>query len=212
MKKLISVLLCLVLMCTATCAVAERMYPMENPQTLNSVSGLASCEVPADYLILTEDIVLELVNALTAALEEENNELGLDPAAAQQMINILSNVDTSTSDYVYGPDFVSNMNIQTVSNAGLTQEILESQYEDLASTLTAQYMQMGAAEEDCVCVGLVTVGSNPTVWFQYDVKLLNASMSQYMACSEDGAFITLTFSSMPVETTQAILESFAWAN
>jgi len=136
----------------------------------------------------------------------------LDPAAAQQMINLLSNVDPSTSDYVYAPDFVSNMNIQTGINTGLTQEILESQYEGLAESLTAQYVQMGAAEEDCVCVGLVTVGSNPIVWFQYDVALFGSTMSQFMACNETGDYVALTFTNMPVETTQAILESFAWAN
>lgn len=211
MKKLISVLLCLMLLCTATCAVAERMYPIENAQILNSVSGLLSCEVPADYMIMTDELVIEVIEAATAALEDENNELGVDPAVAQRLIDIFSNVDPSISDYVYDMDFTGNMNIQAVANSGLSQSMLETQYESLAESLTQQYLTMGAVEEDCKCIGLVSAGNNPTVWFQYDVTLFGAPISQFMTCSEAGDFVTLTFSNMPLETVQAVLESFAWA-
>ena len=210
MKKLLSVLLCLMLLCTGVCASAERMYPLEESQTLTSVSGLFTCELPADYLILTDDLVTDLLNAVSEALQDEENDYGIDAATAEQMASILSNVDVSTSDYVYDQDFTANMNVQTMADSGMTQEDLETYCDSLADSLTNQYLGFGASEEDCQPIGMVTIGNNSIRWYQYNVNLLGAPMQQYMGCNENGDFIVLTFSNFPEGVVNAVLESFAW--
>ncbi|MDO4357038.1 MAG: hypothetical protein Q4E13_11070 [Clostridia bacterium] len=191
MKKLLSVLLCLML-CVSAAAMAESA----DVQSITSVSGLFTYDLPSDYLVITADTAETIINAYGADMLAE---AGMDAS-------ILESMDYANTDYAYTSDFSGNLNVQITAESGLSQSMLESLASMLDKSLTDTYVQFGVAEEDCEPRGVEQIGEN--IFYMFHVNMLGSTMDQFITFNEAQTMFTITCTNMDEAAERAILESF----
>ncbi len=191
MKKLLSVLLCLTL-CLSVAAVAESA----DVQTITSVTGLFTYDLPADYLVINAETAETLISTFG---EKALADAGLDAS-------VLENVDFSGADYAYTGDLSGNLNVQVTPESGISQSSLESLASMLDKTLTDSYVQFGLTEEDCEPKGVEQIGEN--TFYIFHVNMMGSSMDQFMTANEAQTMFTITFTNMDEAAERAIVETF----
>jgi len=206
MKKVLALIMALAMLLCGCAALAETAADTQETQTLNSVTGLFTLEIPADYIIFDAELVQMLIGDLGVDYFVEN---GLDEGTAQMVIDTFAQIDPTTQDFVYAPDFVSNMNAMASAPAGLTRDMLPLVKDALDETLTAQYVSMmGLAEEDCVPMDIITIGENDYNCYAFGVNAFGTFLIQYITFADDGTQICLTFTGIEKEITDAIMDTF----
>ncbi len=199
MKKLMSLLLALVMM-TFCCAMAETA-DVPATQTLVSPDGTYSFEVPADYIPMNSETILQLFS--TEAMQDLLAQMmGLEDGS--QLSVYFEQLEQSNMMLVYSSTLIGNLNVQAVTSA-LTMDQIVMLKSMLDASLIQQYVSLGVAEEDIQTMDIQEIAGRR--W--YAMKLMMMGMEvQTMITEENGIQYTMTFTGIAAEEMQGILESF----
>lgn len=197
MKKILSLVLALMLL--ALCpAMAETVV---ETQTLTSPKGDYSYVVPADYFPMDAEVMKTLFT--TPEMQQLLAQMmGLEDAS--QLSVYFEALETNNMMIVYGPDFASNLNVQTTV-ATLTMDQLVMLKAMMDTAMVQQYVSMGVAEESIQAMEIQQIGNYR--WYGMQLELADIPM-QTMITIVDGTQYTVTFTMIDAEAMQGVLESF----
>lgn len=197
MKKILSLVLALMLLALCS-AMAETVV---ETQTLTSPKGDYSYVVPADYFLMDAGVMKTLFT--TPEMQQLLAQaMGLEDAS--QLSVYFEALETNNMMIVYGPDFASNLNVQTTA-ATLTMDQLVMLKAMMDAAMVQQYVSMGVAEESIQAMEIQQIGSYR--WYGMQLVLADIPM-QTMITIVDGTQYTVTFTMIDAEAMQGVLESF----
>ena len=198
MKKILSLVLALMLL--ALCpAMAETAVAT---QTLTSPKGDYAFEVPQDYFSVDAELLMGVFS--TPEMQDLLAQMmGLEDASL--LTAYFEMAEASNMMIVYGPDWVSNFNVQTTT-ASLTMDQLVTLKSMLDAAMVAQYTALGFAEEDIHPMDIQEIAGRK--WYGVQMEMAGLQM-QCMITVENGVQYTLTFAGIDAEAMEVILASFA---
>lgn len=197
MKKMLSLILALMLL--ALCpAMAENAV---QTQLLSSPDGSYSIEVPADYVPMNAEAMMNLLKT-EAMMELLAQSMGLENASQLQMY--FEALEASNLLLVYSDDMSGNLNGQAVPYS-LTMDQLVALKTMMDEVLIEQYISMGVAEEDIQVMDIQEIGGRR--WYGMKLVMADAPVMTMMTI-ENGIQYVLTFTEIDELVALSILESF----
>jgi len=198
MKKLLALLLTLLLL--AVPALAETVEATET-QLLTSPDGSYTIEVPADYFPMNAATIVALCQN-EAVMQYAAQSMGLENM--DQMLEYIAMAETNNMIYAFGPDFVSNLNVQFAPTS-LTMERLVSLKDLLDAQFVQQYGSMGVPESALQFMDILQIGARQ--WYGVGFEFSGLTMLQLMTV-ENGRQYVFTFANLDLDTILPIVESF----
>lgn len=214
MKRILSLFLVIFMLCCASVAAAESGSPYGRVSKMSgevmpyeSVSGLFFMEIPNDYIALDSVVFQEITSAISSMdADEFQSFYNLDYEAASALFSSIDPALIAGCDYIFAPDLVGNMNVISTPDLGITQDALAAFNDVLIPQLTAQYVSLGAAEESCIGLGVVTYGNNDYIGFSVEL-VVGTPTYQYITANANGDMIVFSFGGITEEVIASILES-----
>ena len=213
MKRILSLFLVIFMLCCASVA-AESASPYGRVSKMSgevmpyeSVSGLFSMEIPSDYIALDSVVFQDITDAINSMdADDFQSYYNLDYEAASALFSSIDPALIAGCDFIVAPDLIGNMNVISTPDIGITQDALAAFNDVFIPQLTAQYVSMGAAEESCISLGVVTYGNNDYIGFSVEL-VVGTPTYQYITANANGDMITFSFGAFPEEVIATILES-----
>ena len=196
MKKMLAMLLSLLLL-ALTPALAETAAT----QTLTSPDGTYTIEVPADYFPMNAATIIALCQN-EAVMQYAAQSMGLENI--DQMLEYIAMAEENNMIYAFGPDFVSNLNVQSLPSP-LTVEMMVMFKDMLDDQFAQQYVSMGVPETALQYMDILQIGTRQ--WYGIGIELGGMSMLQLIT-AENGIQYGFTFADIDLETIMPIMESF----
>ena len=195
MKKILSLMFALLLALTP--ALAETAAT----QTLTSPDGSYTIEVPADYFPMNAATIIALCQN-EVVMQYAAQSMGLENI--DQMLEYIAMAEENNMIYAFGPDFVSNLNVQSLPSP-LTVEMMVMFKDMLDDQFAQQYVSMGVPETALQYMDILQIGTRQ--WYGIGIELGGMSMLQLIT-AENGIQYVFTFADIELETIVPILESF----
>jgi hypothetical protein len=195
MKKILSLMFALLLALTP--ALAETAAT----QTLTSPDGSYTIEVPADYFPMNAATIIALCQN-EVVMQYAAQSMGLENI--DQMLEYIAMAEANNMIYAFGPDFVSNLNVQSLPSP-LTVEMMVMFKDMLDDQFAQQYVSMGVPETALQYMDILQIGTRQ--WYGIGIELGGMSMLQLIT-AENGIQYVFTFADIDLETVVPILESF----
>lgn len=197
MKKLLSLLLCL-MMVMSCAAMAETAVEM---QTMISPNGDYSFDVPADFFSM-DGRVLTTIFSTPEMQQALAQAMGLQDAS--QLAVYFETMKEANMMIVYGADMVSNFNIQ-VTPSDLTMELVAALKAMMDNAMAQQFQTLGIAAEDIHPMEIQQIGKYS--WYGNRVVMMGLDVYSMMTI-EDGVQYTITLTALEDAVMQNVLESF----
>lgn len=196
MKKLLAMLLSLLLL-----ALAPALAEAPATQTLTSPDGSYTIEVPADYFPMNAATVIALCQN-EVVMQYTAQSMGLENM--DQMLEYIAMAEANNMIYAFGPDFVSNLNVQAMASP-LTVEMMVMFKDMLDDQFAQQFVSLGVPESALQFMDIMQIGNHQ--WYGMGIEFGGMSMLQMMT-AENGIQYIFTFADIDLETVVPILESF----
>ena len=198
MKKLLSLLMA-AMMLALTPALAESAAT----QTLTSPDGTYTIGVPADYIVINDDLVAAL-EADEAELERILAGISLNDLAALK--NLVAEDKASNSVRADSPDFLFNL-IVSASPLPASMEQWIARKSMMDDLYISQYTAAGIPEEMIQTMDILEIGG--WRWYGLDIGVPGFQFRQRMTI-HDGTLYLFNFADggSNADMTIAILESF----
>lgn len=197
MKKLLSLLLCL-MMVLSCAAMAETAVEM---QTMISPNGDYSFDVPADFFSM-DGSVLTTIFSTPEMQQALAQAMGMQDAS--QLAVYFETMKEANMMIVYGADMVSNFNIQ-VTPSDLTMELVAALKAMMDNAMAQQFQTLGIAAEDIHPMEIQQIGNYS--WYGNRVVMMGLDVYSMMTI-EDGMQYTITLTALEDAVMQNVLESF----
>lgn len=204
MKKLIALLLAVLLLAGAACAeeAVQVTKTAANMQTVESVTGLVTFDVPSRWFVMKPGMIDELFELIG---DDALASAGLDEQAIAYAKAAMSQVDLSQMDMVFTASMTGNLNLVAQDASGVTMELIKLLKTAYDQAFISQYAALGAAEDSIVCYDIEQIGD--LEWYRLDAEVMGSEISQFMTCDDNGHLILFTFTNMAEPDFLPVLES-----
>lgn len=170
-----------------------------------SVTGEFKYKIPSDMVVANGATKEDLLSKID--IELVMDIYGVDEQGVSDILDRVLEEDCSDYDMIFLAALNGSLAVSFVPTCGITSGDLPYCQKELDEMCTSDYMNAGASEEDCVPLGIVTVGKNPYNWHNFSTILDGIKYVTYLTCNKDGDAFIFTFRNVPEETALAIVES-----
>ncbi|MCQ2457107.1 MAG: hypothetical protein MJ142_00055 [Clostridia bacterium] len=202
MKKLIALLLAVLMLAGTAFAEDAAVKTAVKTQTVESVSGLLTFEVPSRWYVMKPGTVDEL---FTVAGDAAFDEMGLTEADIANAKAAISQVDLSQMDMVYTASMTGNLNVIAQEAAGMNMSLLKLMKSVYDQMFAGQYMNMGVPEESIIYYDIEQIGD--LEWYRMDVEYAGNEICQFITCDQNSHMIIFTFTRISEPDFMPVLES-----